>query len=220
MQGVNAFAPPPREPMPEEEVLAQLLLGNGEVAISALRHRGAAVGSARSKLAALAVGRTLEEVATDILRAFVCDARAAGNTWQEIGEVLRISRQAAQQRFGEGAADKRKVDGGEEARLGIRALALVDRWRQGEAEVLRQEFGPTLRERLTAERLVQAWAQVEQMVGTLIAVGRPTLTRRGPRRVVDLPLSFEWGPMKARVTFDASTRVSGLYVLYPDIACL
>ncbi len=217
MLGVNAKAASRRGSVPDEEVLAQLLARNAEVAVAALRREGRSTGTARSRLAALAVGRTLEEVATDVLRAFVADARAAGHTWQEIGDTLRISRQAAQQRFGEGVREDAAVDGNEEVVLAARALAVVERWRRGETGELRAEFDDTLSEQLTEQRLADAWAQVGQMVGSLTAAGRPTLTRRGPHRVVDVPLAFERGPMKARVTFDAQARVSGLFVLYPDV---
>ncbi len=203
--------------MSEEEVLAELLARNAEMAVRALRHEGRADPSGRSRLAALAVGRTLEDVATDVLRAFVRSARAAGHTWQEIGDVLRISRQAAQQRFGEGVREETTVDGNEDVILGGRALAIVERWQQGKAGELSEEFDDKLKEQLTPPRLSDAWAQVEQLVGSLTAVGRPTLTRRGPHRVVDVPLAFERGPMKARVTFDGEGRVCGLFVLYPDV---
>lgn len=46
--------------------------------------------------------RRLERVESD-LRAAVCRARDEGATWQELGDALGISRQAAQQRFGGGA---------------------------------------------------------------------------------------------------------------------
>jgi hypothetical protein len=35
--------------------------------------------------------------------------------------------------------------------------------------------------------------------------------------VVDVPLAFERGPMKGRVAFDAQGKISGLFVLYPDV---
>jgi tellurite resistance protein len=55
--------------------------------------------------------RRIRELATELegaearLRAAVAEARANGETWSLIGMVLGVSRQAAQQRFGD--ADKR-----------------------------------------------------------------------------------------------------------------
>jgi hypothetical protein len=217
VHGVGEKSASRRGSMPDEEVLAELLARNAEVAVTALRQGGRRDPTGRSRLAALAVGRTLEEVAADVLRAFVSGARAAGHTWQEIGDVLRISRQAAQQRFGDSAKEDAQVDGNEDAVLGARALTVVERWRKGELGALRAEFDDLLTETLTEQRLADAWAQVERMVGSLKATGRPTLTTRGPHRVVDVPLAFDRGPMKARVTFDGGSRVSGLFVLYPEV---
>lgn len=50
-------------------------------------------------LTAVAVAQVFVRVAEDVLRALVSDARAAGHTWQEIGDALGTSRQAAFQRF-------------------------------------------------------------------------------------------------------------------------
>lgn len=43
--------------------------------------------------------RLVELAADQARRAIVTEARAEGRTWQEIGDALGVSRQAAQQRF-------------------------------------------------------------------------------------------------------------------------
>ncbi len=53
-------------------------------------------------LRAIAEARDATERAEATLREAVSDARNAGMTWASIGAVLRVSRQAAQQRFGQG----------------------------------------------------------------------------------------------------------------------
>jgi len=65
--------------------------------------------------------------------------------------------------------------------------------------------------------LAAGWAQLEGLSGKLLTVGRPTVAARGKYRVVDIPLAFERGPMKARVSFDSEGRIAGLFVLYPDL---
>ena len=56
----------------------------------------------RSDMRAIAATRSLDMIVEDTLRALVDQARAAGHTWAEIGELLHVSRQAAFQRFGAG----------------------------------------------------------------------------------------------------------------------
>jgi hypothetical protein len=51
-------------------------------------------------LTSVTSARRLAGAVDDVLRATVQRARAAGRTWQEIGDLLGTSRQAAFQRFG------------------------------------------------------------------------------------------------------------------------
>lgn len=48
--------------------------------------------------------RLVELAADQARRAVVAEARAAGTTWQEIGDALGVTRQAAEARFGGRAA--------------------------------------------------------------------------------------------------------------------
>ena len=57
-------------------------------------------------MSALLAARTIAEASEDATRTFVEQARHRGHTWQEIGELLTITRQAAQQRFGERTGDE------------------------------------------------------------------------------------------------------------------
>jgi len=44
--------------------------------------------------------RLVELAASQARRAIVIEARLAGYTWEEVGDALGVTRQAAQQRFG------------------------------------------------------------------------------------------------------------------------
>jgi hypothetical protein len=57
-------------------------------------------GSPTPGLAAVRIATELAAAAAQALRLSVDSARAAGRTWQELGDVLGLSRQAAFQRFG------------------------------------------------------------------------------------------------------------------------
>lgn len=52
-------------------------------------------------LVAVETAQTMLDLAEEVLRALVTDARDQGHTWQEIGDLLGTSRQAAFQRFGD-----------------------------------------------------------------------------------------------------------------------
>lgn len=147
------------------------------------------------------------------MRSLVADARVEGRTWAEIGTILRISRQAAQQRF----KDELVLGAEELAGLGAEGLKVLRQWAAGEGRLMVPRFDEAVRERLDEAGLAAAWAQVEGLSGKLLTVGRPTVAARAKYRVVDIPLAFERGPMKARISFDSEGRIAGLFVLYPDL---
>ena len=192
----------------DAESLAAILEENAAVVVRALRE-----GSGATALGALTASLSLEGVTAEATRGLVAAARAEGHTWSEIGQVLRITRQGAQKRFRtEMAMEGRELTG--RAEDALEALRL---WSAGEGQELIGRFDTTMKGRLDARGLASAWGKVEALSGRLLTMGRPTATQRGPHQVVDVPLAFERGPMKGRVAFDAQGKISGLFVLYPDV---
>lgn len=190
-----------------DDILAMLLASNVEVVLGALRRKG-------TGLAALAAGRSMVAVAEDVLRALVADARAAGHTWQEVGDALHTTRQAAQQRFGEVQGATMDDDGAQA--LGAQAIQVAERWRDRGWDQMVTGFDDHLRAALGPDQLQAAWDKIDSMVGAIVGIGLPSVRRSGPFRVVDVPLACERGAMKARVTYGQDGRISGLFVLYPD----
>src|SRR5579884_2389848 len=82
----------------DRDVMATLLLTNVELVAGVLR--AGDDGSGGHVMRAIAATRSLDMIVEDTLRALVEQARSAGHTWAEIGELLHVSRQAAFQRFG------------------------------------------------------------------------------------------------------------------------
>jgi hypothetical protein len=192
----------------DPEVLAGILEENAAVVARALRQ-----GPGGSALGALTASLSLEGLAADATRGLVAAARADGHTWSEIGQVLRITRQGAQKRFRrEMAMEEQEVAG--RAADGLEVLRL---WSSGEGQQLVGRFDQPMKERLDAEGLASAWGKVEELSGRLLTMGKPRVEQRGAHQVVDVPLAFERGPMKGRVAFDPEGRVSGLFVLYPEV---
>lgn len=84
----------------KREALARTLVTDARLVASVI-HGGKKKGKpALPLLVALGACETLAELVHETLQALVDEARAVGHTWQEIGDVLGTSRQAAYQRFG------------------------------------------------------------------------------------------------------------------------
>jgi hypothetical protein len=186
------------------ERLAVLLERNLEPVLATLRGAG-------SPLAGLSAAITLGDAVEETIQTFVSDARNAGHTWHEIGELLAISRQAAQQRFG------RAPDGGdpEEARLGKRAVEIVQQLARHDWTSATGDWDQTMRAKLPLSELATTWEQIIANTGPLTASGRPSISRKGPFLVCEVPLVFEHGPMRARISFNRSGEVSGLFITLP-----
>jgi hypothetical protein len=171
-----------------------------------------------SPLEAVVAARDLARCVEGAMRASVERARDMGHTWQEIGEVLGTSRQAAFQRFGRPLdprtgtpmADRLPPD------AGARAATLVACLTDGRWDDVCRDFDETVAARLDATGVAAVWAQVVGMAGGYEGMGEPLARQAGDYTVVDVPLRFEGGDRAVRVTFDRRGKVAGLFVLPAD----
>jgi hypothetical protein len=169
-------------------------------------------------LAAVVAAREQTRAAADALHAAVRAARAAGHTWLEIGAALGTTRQAAFQRFGQPTDPRTGVpmaaallpDAGDRA-TGVLNRIIERRW--GDA---REDFDRPMSTALDADQLAAAWAHVLGLVGEHEWLGEPFIRQLGDYTVVDVPMHFEAGDMKGRVSFRADGKVAGLYFLTPE----
>lgn len=207
------MSPASEWPPQAREQLALVLERNARAVVDALRSdAGAAPGRA---LGVLLAARTAADAVDEATSFAVAQARAAGHTWQEIGELLAITRQAAQQRFG-GERSAPASERGEHGALAQRAAQMVEQIDRGEWDAVQADWNGAMRAELGRERLEQVWDEIVSTAGVLEGIGRATVTRKGPYRIADVPLVFEHGPMRARVTFDHTDAVSGLFILLPE----
>lgn len=198
-------------PTPEaRDDLARLLVDNTEAVMHGLRP---AEPRGQSVMPALVAARTAADVIDKATHVLVRDARGAGHTWEEIGQMLGISRRAAKRHF---AAAESDTQGNRFLSLERRATEVVEQIRDGEWDAVVVDWDETMRAKLPTERLAEVWQQVSGQSGALQALGRPSIRRRGPYRIADVPLAFEHGPMKARVTFNHDNSIGGLFILLPD----
>jgi hypothetical protein len=155
--------------------------------------------------------------AEDALRRAVEEARASGRTWQEIGDVLGTSRQAAFQRFGRpvdprtgehmARADELLPGAGEKA-IALLADLVAGRWTE-----VGRDFDARMAAELTTDKIAEVWTQVVGTFGACERMGEPAALRVGGYTVVNVPLYCEAGELTGRVSFDDDGAVAGLFLL-------
>jgi hypothetical protein len=173
-------------------------------------------------LAAVRLAVALRQVADQTLAACVRQAREAGHTWQELGDTLNTTRQAAYQRFGRPAAGAVDPRGGsvvsEELLPGAaeRALGVFDAYFQGLDEQLFADFVPEMRVHVPVQKLVEGRARLADTIGRFEGTGEPFVRRIGKYTAVDVPLAFEAGERTGQVSFDREGMIAGLFVRLPE----
>lgn len=165
------------------------------------------------------------------LHAAVRQARAAGRTWADIGEVLRISRQAAFKRFGEviNPADGQRLTGVPMAIAVIQQLTekVFDLIAQARYEELEQLMHPDARKELPASLIWETWASILAEVGAKESYGDTHVVLPGGERIDDdttmrgivvgvTTIQHEAGETMGRVAVDEQQRVVGILIVAPD----
>jgi len=170
---------------------------------------------ALTPLQTVTVVRSLARVVEDGLREAVQQARRAGHTWAEIGELLGTTRQAAFQRFGR-PLDPRTgtpMSGTLLPAAAERAAVLLADVAEQRWEQVTSGFDQRMAKALDARGLAAAWAQVVGMAGAYQGMGEPVAHQAGDYTVVDVPLRFEAAEVTGRVSYDHAGQVAGLFFL-------
>ncbi|MFG3203894.1 DUF3887 domain-containing protein [Streptomyces sp. NPDC048192] len=165
--------------------------------------------------------RSADDLAEQVLKLCVQQCRDAGHTWQEIGDLLGVTRQAAFQRFGKPIDPRTGEPMDKTVRMADaaeRSIAIVTAVLEGRMEEARRSFNAQVLEAFTDEVRGDALATVAGLVGAFegFGEGEPFVRRIGDHTVVDIPLRYEAGDMKARVAFDTDEKVAGLFILAPE----
>jgi hypothetical protein len=150
------------------------------------------------------------------LRVAVEVARRAGHTWQEIGDLLGTSRQAAFQRFGH-PADTRSGTPAVESKLpdaGRRAEALVAAIVERRWSDVRQDFDQRMLDTVDEHLLALTWQQVTNSVGHHERTGESSVLASGDYTMVEVPLYCEAGERTVEVTY-RDGQVAGLWIQPP-----
>jgi Protein of unknown function (DUF3887) len=192
--------------------MAMMLATNAQLVADVLR---ADEGADDQVMRAIAATRSLDMIVEDTLHALVEQARAAGHTWAEIGEVLHVSRQAAFQRFGSARTEPPGQDEAVTAPLEgavERALPVLEAFLDGRFDEARSTFGERMLKAVSAELMADVREKVRLEAGEVQAIGTPVVSVRDGYTVVDIPVSLERGDGTARVALDADRQVAGFFV--------
>ncbi|MFC1402103.1 MULTISPECIES: DUF3887 domain-containing protein [Streptacidiphilus] len=165
--------------------------------------------------------REVDDLAEQVLKLCVQQSRDAGHTWQELGDLLGVTRQAAFQRFGKPIDPRTGEPMDKTVRMADaaeRAIAITTAVLEGRMDDARPSFNAQVLEAFTDEVRGDGLATVTGLVGAFegFGEGEPFVRRIGDHTVVDIPLRYEAGDMKARVAFDTDEKVAGLFILVPD----
>ena len=197
----------------DRKVMALLLTSNVRLVADVLSEDG---HPAEQVMRAIAATRSLDAIVENTLHALVEQARAAGRTWAEIGAVLRVSRQAAFQRFGgstqptteqeEGAVPV-PVEGAVD-----HAVPVLEAFFDGRFDEVRSRFAPRMLAAVSTELLADVREKVRDRAGTVKALGTPVVSVRDGFTVVDIPIALERADGIGRVVLDADGDVAGFFV--------
>lgn len=165
--------------------------------------------------------RDADDLAGQVLTLCVQQCRDAGHTWQEIGDLLGVTRQAAFQRFGKPIDPRTGEPMDKTVRMADaaeRAVAILTDVLEGRMDAARPSFNAQVLELFTDKARGDALATVTGLVGAFEGFGdsEPFVRRVGDYTVVDIPLRYEAGDMKGRVAFDSDEKVAGLHILPPS----
>ncbi|MGA2925266.1 MAG: hypothetical protein ABSG43_04625 [Solirubrobacteraceae bacterium] len=172
------------------------------------------VGSQDQVMRAIAATRSLAMIVEDTLRALVEQARAAGHTWAEIGNVLHVTRQAAFQRFGGGqrpAADDGDLVAPVEGAVD-RAVPVLQAFLDGRFVDARSNFDERMLNACSIELLTDVREKVRREAGEVQVLGTPAVSVRDGYTVVDIPVALDRADGIGRVVLDADRQVAGFFV--------
>ena len=202
----------PRAPVHwDRDVMATLLVTNVQLVADALRPDED--DSAGQVMRAIAATRSLDMIVEDTLRALVNQARTAGHTWAEIGELLHVSRQAAFQRFGGGPRPTVEdgvavpVDGAIET-----AVPVLQAFLDGRFDDARARFSERMLDACSVELMADVREKVRQYGGGVQELGAPVISVRDGYTGVDIPVALDRADGIGRVVLDADRRVVGFFV--------
>lgn len=165
--------------------------------------------------------------ARERLQELVAAARSNGVSWQDIGGVLGVSRQAAFKRFG--AKGEGETGGAPAIDLSDRTSEVFEHLDAGDYEAVRAHMTYACGRALTKRKLMSVWDQVQSETGRLDACvnatvqtadGSTPLNKFANRylstgAIVQVTLRHEAGEWIGRVAYNGSGKITGILIAPP-----
>jgi len=164
----------------------------------------------------VSIAAELKTVVDQVLHDSVEDARANEVSWQQIGDLLGISRQAAFQRF-RNPDDPR---GNEHMRtktneaLIPKAEQIYHELEADNYEAVASEMTFVAQRVLNRRKVMDVWADVRSTAGSLESIGESFVRPSGRNAVVvETPLAFEAADVIGRIAYNKRDKIVGMLIL-------
>ncbi|WP_372698056.1 DUF3887 domain-containing protein [Arthrobacter sp. JSM 101049] len=169
---------------------------------------------AADAVATLRLAEELKNLADSLLAETAAHAHAAGLSWQDIGNQLGISRQAAFQRFSTAAGPRPGARRGDEELLEL-ARGVFDALSTTRFAEVAASFTARMAVQVTEPDLAAVWNGCIASFGAYQRMTAATIRRNGTLRVVHCSLVFADGILDGRLALDRSRRIDGLLITDP-----
>lgn len=161
------------------------------------------------------IAAELKSVSDQTLHDSVDQARAQNVSWQQIGDVLGISRQAAFQRFRntndpKGNSSMKTRDN---TAMIPKAEAIYRHLEGGDYDSVGRQMTFIAHRILNEKKVMGVWGEATAMVGALESVGESFARPSGSNVVVESPLAFEAGDLVGRIAFNRRNKIVGMLIL-------
>lgn len=165
-------------------------------------------------VSALRLAEELKNLADSLLGQAASNAHAAGLSWQDIGNQLGISRQAAFQRFSAAGGPGPVARRGEGQLLEL-ARGVFDALAAGRFAEVRASFTEPMAGQVTEPELAGVWNGCIASFGAYERMTAASVRHNGSMRVVHCSLVFADGILDGRIALDRSRRIGGLLITDP-----
>lgn len=155
------------------------------------------------------------EVATQNLENAVHTARASGATWQQIGSILGVTKQAASQRFHETKTYNASTLSQIQTELDQITDEVFTALAHSDTERVHALMTYTTARLLSKRKISKVWDSVIRDSGTFIEVQHSVIEWNGSQYILTYRLRHKHGAPVGQIAFNTRKKITGL-VIYCD----